>query len=99
MKPAYIVGQITVTNPTAYATYAAQVPGTLAQHGGNYLVRGGEVTQLEGVSHGQRNVVIQFPSREAAHGWYHGAAYQAIIGIRQANSQGDLLLVDGYAPV
>ena len=96
MSKAYLVGQITVNNPQAYAVYAAQVPHTIAAFGGKYLVRGGDATQLEGQAQGERNVVIEFPSREMAQAWYHSEAYQAIIQHRTENSTGALALVDGY---
>jgi uncharacterized protein (DUF1330 family) len=97
MSKTYLVGQITVTNPEAYAVYASQVPQTIAAFGGKYLVRGGHATQLEGQAQGERNVVIEFPSREIAEAWYNSDAYQAIIGHRTNNSTGALALVDGYA--
>lgn len=96
MSKVYLVGQITVTNPQAYAGYAAQVPNTLAAFGGKYLVRGGHATQLEGTPLGERHVVIEFPSREVAEAWYNSDAYQAIIRHRTDNSTGSLALVDGY---
>lgn len=96
MSKTYLVGQITVTNPEAYAIYASQVPQTIAAFGGKYLVRGGHATQLEGQAQGERNVVIEFPSREIAEAWYNSDAYQAIIGHRTNNSTGALALVDGY---
>ncbi len=96
MSKAYLVGQITITNPQAYAVYAAQVPHTIAAFGGKYLVRGGHATQLEGAPQGERNVVVEFPSREIAQAWYHSDAYQAIIQHRMDNSTGSLALVDGY---
>lgn len=96
MSKAYLVGQITVTNPQAYAVYSAQVPYTIDTFGGKYLVRGGHTTQLEGQAQGERNVVIEFPSREMALAWYHSEAYQAIIQHRTDNSTGTLALVDGY---
>lgn len=96
MSKTYLVGQITVTNPEVYAVYASQVPQTIAAFGGKYLVRGGHATQLEGQAHGERNVVIEFPSREIAEAWYNSDAYQAIIGHRTNNSTGALALVDGY---
>ena len=52
MSKTYLVGQITVTNPEAYAVYASQVPQTIAAFGGKYLVRGGHATQLEGQAQG-----------------------------------------------
>jgi uncharacterized protein (DUF1330 family) len=97
MSKTYLVGQITVTNPQAYALYSAQVPHTIATFGGKYLVRGGHATQLEGVPQGERNVVVEFPSREIAEAWYNSEAYQAIIQHRTDNSTGSLALVDGYS--
>jgi uncharacterized protein (DUF1330 family) len=96
MSKTYLVGQITVTHPEGYAVYSAQVPQTIAAFGGKYLARGGRATQLEGHAQGERNVVIEFPSREIAEAWYNSEAYQAIIEHRTNNSTGALALVDGY---
>jgi uncharacterized protein (DUF1330 family) len=96
MSKAYLVGQITITNAQAYAVYAAQAPQTVAAFGGMYLVRGGHATQVEGQSQGDRNVVIEFPSREAAEAWYASDGYQSIIKHRTDNASGSLALVDGY---
>ena len=96
MSKAYLVGQITVHNPQAYAVYSTQVPQTIAAFGGKYLVRGGHTTQLEGQAQGERNVVVEFPNRATAEAWYHSDAYQAIIQHRTDNSTGSLALVDGY---
>jgi uncharacterized protein (DUF1330 family) len=98
MTKAYLIGQITITNPEAYALYASQVPETIAAFGGKYLVRGGHATQLEGQPQGERNVVIEFPSRERAEAWYASDAYQSIINHRLNNATGSLAVVDGYAP-
>ncbi len=97
MNKAYLVGQITVTHPEAYAVYASQVPQTIAAFGGKHLVRGGHATQLEGQAQAERHVVIEFPSREIAEAWYNSEAYQAILPHRLDNSTGALVLVDGYA--
>ena len=96
MTKAYVIGQITVTNPEGYAFYAARVPATIDEAGGQYLVRGGDKTQLEGHSQGDRHVVLEFPSRAVAKAWYKGEAYQAILPHRLENSTGSLVLVDGY---
>lgn len=96
MSKVYLVGQITVINPEAYAAYSAQVPQTIAAFGGKYLVRGGLATVLEGTSQGDRNVVIEFPDRKTAEDWYASDAYQAIVKHRTENSTGTLALIDGY---
>jgi uncharacterized protein (DUF1330 family) len=98
MVKAYLIGQISVTNPEGYGLYASKVPQTITDAGGRYVVRGGHATQVEGQSLGDRNVVIEFPSRDAAQAWYDGPAYQAILPHRLQNSTGALVLVDGYAP-
>lgn len=96
MTKAYLVGNITITNPEGYAHYQKLVPKTISEFGGSYLVRGGTATQIEGESLGGRNVVLEFPSRAQAQAWYDSDAYQSIIHHRKNNSTGNLILVDGY---
>ena len=92
----YTVGHITVTNMDGYKEYATQVPATIAAHGGEYLVRGGHATDVEGQMPGDRHVVLRFKDRAAAEGWYNSPEYQAILPIRLANSEGVMTIVDGY---
>jgi len=96
MAKSYLIGQVTVLNPEGYTQYSQHVPATLAQHGGKYLVRGGHSDQLEGKAQANRQVVIEFPSREAAEAWYHSPEYQAILPHRKANSEGHIAIVDGF---
>ena len=96
MAKAYVIGQLTVHNPEGYLKYSQVVPTTLAQYGGAYLVRGGNCTQLEGTAQGNRRVVIEFASRQAAETWYNSPEYQAILPHRLANSEGHIVLVDGF---
>lgn len=98
MTKAYLIGHITITNPQGYVAYSSQVPHTLAAFGGKYLVRGGNATQVEGETPGERHVVIEFADRQTAEAWYASDAYQAILPHRTANATGSLVLVDGYAP-
>lgn len=86
MAKVYMIGTITITNPEGYKPYAAEAPKTVAAAGGKYLVRGGAATLLEGKQLGERHVVVEFPSRAAAEGWYNSSAYQAILPHRQNNS-------------
>ena len=97
MPKAYVLGQLTIQNPDGYAQYSQYVPETVAKHGGKYLVRwGGNSIQLEGVTQGNRKVVIEFPNRDAAVTWYNSPEYQAILPIRLANSDGHISIVEGY---
>lgn len=97
--PAYVVASVEVTDPEAYQAYTAQVLGTLERHGGRFLVRGGNLESLEGGEwFDSRLVIIEFPDKQAAQRWYASDEYQRILPIRQQNSTGKLVLVDGYVP-
>ena len=91
---AYVIAELEVTNPEGYEAYRTQVPATLEQYGGTYIVRGGAIEAIEGESAG-RMVILQFEDVAAAKRWYNSPEYQAIVGARQANSTGRLTLVEG----
>jgi uncharacterized protein (DUF1330 family) len=91
---AYVIAEIEVTNPEGYEAYRTQVPATLEQYGGTYIVRGGAIEAIEGETPG-RMVILQFADVAAAKRWYNSPEYQAIVGSRQANSTGRLALVEG----
>lgn len=92
---AYVVVQETVTDEQTFADYRSKVIPTLAPYHGRFIVRGGALSVLEGEWLHPRLVVLEFPSRDAALGWYGSAAYQAILPLRQASCQGNLIVVDG----
>jgi uncharacterized protein (DUF1330 family) len=94
--PAYIVGDVTVTDPDRYRDYSAHTESTLAPFGGRFIVRGGPSEVLEGAWEPGRLVVIEFPSAQAARDWYASDAYGAILPIRAEASTGTLVLVEGY---
>jgi uncharacterized protein (DUF1330 family) len=93
---AYVIGHMTVTNPDGYKEYVSGVPATLAAHGGEFVVRGGQTTVLEGDMPHARHVVIRFPDRAAAERWYNSPEYQEIVTIRFAHSNGVLMIADGH---
>ena len=63
---AYLVANITVTDPERYAPYRAQVPAVIARHGGRFLVRAGKVHPMAGDFGLDRFVIVEFDSLEAA---------------------------------
>jgi uncharacterized protein (DUF1330 family) len=93
---AYVIAHLTVTSPEGFMDYSSQVPATIAQHGGEYLVRGGHTTVLEGEMPHARHVVLRFPDRATAERWYNSPEYQDIISIRFAHCNAVVIIVDGY---
>ena len=76
--------------------YAEQVPATIAAYGGEYLVRGGAMETVEGQWPERRHVILKFPSMDKARAWYASAAYRGPRALRQASSQGNAVLLEGY---
>jgi uncharacterized protein (DUF1330 family) len=92
---AYVLAEIEITNPEGYKEYTAHVPATIAKYGGRFVVRGGKAHTLEGEWPERRRVLIEFPSVEAARKWFDSPEYEKPKAMRQANSKGRLLLLEG----
>jgi uncharacterized protein (DUF1330 family) len=93
---AYVIAAETINDPALFDRYRKQVPATLVPFGGQFVVRGGKLTALEGEWPHPRLVIIAFPSRVAAEDWYKSAAYQEIISLRPDSSVGNLVIVDEF---
>ena len=78
--------------------YVERIESTLEPFGGRYLIHGGgRVDVREGEWPGDL-IVIEFPDREAATGWYESEAYQEILPLRSRHAVGPVILVDGVRP-
>jgi uncharacterized protein (DUF1330 family) len=99
MPKAYVVAEITVTDPQAYEEYRKQVLPTVLAFEGQFLVRGGTRVQCEGeddAHHNQmRTVILEFPSLSRAREWYTSPAYTEAKALRLAASEGRLFIVEG----
>jgi len=92
---AYVLAEVEITNPEGYKEYTAVVPGTIAQYGGKFLVRGGAATPLEGEWPQVRRVLIEFPSKDQALKWFNSPEYEKPMAMRRANSKGRLVILEG----
>jgi uncharacterized protein (DUF1330 family) len=94
---AYVIAAETVNDPAMFDLYRREVAATLVPFGGQFVVRGGNLTVLEGEWPHPRLVIIAFPSRAAAEDWYNSAEYRKIIALRHESSAGNLIIADGFA--
>jgi uncharacterized protein (DUF1330 family) len=91
--PAYVVSRLTIHDREAFARYLAQAPQTVADRGGKYLFRGGDVVALEGSWDDERLVILEFDTAEAARAWYESAEYAELRRLRQSAADAVILLV------
>jgi uncharacterized protein (DUF1330 family) len=73
--------------PKAIETFAPYNPELLALDESSQVI--------EGSADLPRTVVIKFATREDALAWYHSPAYQAVLPLRLAATEGLAFLVDG----
>lgn len=93
---AYIVAHVGIEDWDAYREYMRHTPRVIERFGGRFIVRGGALETLEGPEETLRLVVIEFPSAEAARGFYHSAEYAGIKTLRDGAGTAKFVLVDGY---
>lgn len=98
MPSTYVVAHLRHVNMGPdIVEYLERIDATLAPFGGRFVVHGGgDIELLEGAWSGDL-VVVAFPDRERARGWYESAAYQAILPLRTRNSEGDIIFVDAVS--
>ncbi|HUX45370.1 MAG TPA: DUF1330 domain-containing protein [Terracidiphilus sp.] len=92
---AYAIAEINVTNPVAYKKYLATVTPIVAEFGGKYLVRAGQIVPIEGQAPTGRFIVIEFPSLVIAEKFESSPQYKAIAPLRQRAARTRLFLVEG----
>lgn len=95
---AYVVVSVDVNNPQRYEDYKRMVPATLAAYGGKFVVRGGDMIELEGSWPRKRLVIVEFPDVESAKKWWASPEYAPAKALRQANSTADMILIEGFEP-
>ena len=95
--PAYVIADIEIHDLDAIRAYTDHVAATHAEYGSRYLSRGGALEVVEGDWQPKRLILIEFPSWEAARGWYFSDVYQALVRVRQTCSTTEAVLVEGHA--
>jgi uncharacterized protein (DUF1330 family) len=96
MPKAYVIAHMNLINADKYKeNYGLKVSDIVRQYGGKYLIRGGEITQIEGTTLGSRIAVIEFADKASALAWYNSPEYQSIIDGRINNSESILNIVEG----
>lgn len=94
MAKGYWIARVDVRDPERYKDYVSTAAPAFQRYGARFLARGGAATSLEGVGRA-RNVIIEFPSVQAALDCYNSEEYQAAKAIRITVADAEMIVVEG----
>jgi uncharacterized protein (DUF1330 family) len=94
MPKGYWIARVDIRDAARYPDYVAAAKPAFEKYGAKFLARGGAYHKLEGEVRA-RNVVIEFPSLQAAHDCYHSPEYQIAAAIRQQVADAEMVIVEG----
>jgi uncharacterized protein (DUF1330 family) len=92
---AYIIANVTVTDPEQYEQYKKLSSIAMQVHGAEVCVRGGASEVLEGDWKPSRLVILKFPTLEAAHRFNDSPEYAAARASRQGAAVMRMVVVEG----
>ena len=93
--PAYIIARVAVTDGEKYKGYQALTPDAIAKNGGKFIVRGGDISMLEGPAEDRRVVVLEFPDAATAKAFYDSPEYLAARKAREGAADFQMFVVEG----
>jgi len=92
---AYVIADITVTDPVGFEEYKKAVPAVIAAYGGTYVARGGAVQSLEGDWSPARLTILKFDSVAQVRTWYDSPEYRPLRDLRKKSTRTNLLIAEG----
>ncbi len=93
---AFVVVEISITDPELYEEYKKLTPATITAYDGKFVVRGAKTESLEGDWNPQRLVMLEFPSVDRAKEWWNSQEYSKAKAIRQQAATTKMLVVEGF---
>jgi len=95
MPKGYWIGRVDVADTEKYKAYIQANAVAFKKFGAKFLVRAGRFENPEGTSR-SRNVVIEFPTYQAALDCWKSPEYQKALKFRLQISTIDLVIIEGY---
>lgn len=95
MSRGYWVARVDVRDADSYKEYVAANGAAFAKYGGRFLVRAGSFEATLGTSR-SRNVVLEFPSYQAALDCWASDEYQGARAKQQGGADIDMIVIEGY---
>jgi uncharacterized protein (DUF1330 family) len=95
MPKAYVIITEAITDEAGMAEYSRAAGPSIAESGARVLAFDQEPQVLEGEWHGDKTVLLEFDSVEAARAWYDSDSYAKAKPLRHAAAQSNGVIVTG----
>lgn len=95
MPRGYWIARVDVHDAESYKDYVASNGVAFAKYGARFVVRGGAFENPVGTRR-ERNVVLEFPTYQAALECWDSAEYQAARAKQRGGAEMDIVIVEGY---
>ncbi|WP_164934284.1 DUF1330 domain-containing protein [Bradyrhizobium guangzhouense] len=92
--PAYVINEISVSDPAGFASYATQEGALIDKFGGRFLSRGGKTAVVAGELP-KRVTIYVFDSLERAQAWRDAPEQKQLVAIRDKASSFRSFIVEG----
>jgi uncharacterized protein (DUF1330 family) len=92
---AYLIIDLDIHDLEGFQEYRTQVAAFIEKHGGEYLVRGGDLEVMEGDWQWHRLVLFRFPNRQAIRNLLTDPDYMKLAAIRFRTARTRSVAVDG----
>lgn len=92
----YLIVDTVLTDPDLYEQYKLRAKPIVEKYGGEYLVRGGQLSVKEAALWSPSLVVlIRFPTSGQAQAFYQSDEYQAVLGLSAQSARRTVFFVEG----
>ncbi|HEU5023393.1 MAG TPA: DUF1330 domain-containing protein [Spirillospora sp.] len=96
MPKAYVIFTEAIKDQAGMETYGQASAPSLIEHGARVLAVDPDPQILEGDWHGDRTVLVEFPSAQAARAWYESASYATAKPLRLAAADTNVAILSGF---
>lgn len=96
MPKAYVIFTESIKDPAGMEAYARAAMPSIVQADATMLAMDAQPHVLEGEWHGDRTIVAEFESVEAARAWYDSAEYAKAKPLRHAAAETNAVIVAGF---
>ena len=91
----YMIAEIVVHDEEMYSEYVNAAYDIVSKYGGQYLVRGGNITPLSGDWKPERVLVIKFDDMIAVQNCFSSVEYRKVAHLRENSTTSRSIIVEG----